>query len=68
MSGEDKRIRSSFTVTDVLGQLDTRVMIETLEKKCSAGTLNVDASSEWTRFKGSAQLQLRSIVLALNNY
>ncbi|MCJ1234097.1 hypothetical protein MMC14_002055 [Varicellaria rhodocarpa] len=44
-SGKDKRIRSSFTVTDVLGRMDTGTMMETLERKCSAGILNVDAST-----------------------
>ena len=47
-SGEDKRIRSSFTVTDVLGEVDTSALIGTLEKRCGAGTLKVDASSEWS--------------------
>lgn len=46
ISGEDKRIRSSFTVTDVLGEIDTSALIGTLEKKCGAGTWKVDASSE----------------------
>ena len=48
VSGEDKRIRSSFTVTDVLGHMDTSEFVELLEKQCDAGTLDVDASSEFS--------------------
>ena len=47
VSGEDKRIRSSFTVANVLGDMDKVGFTEILETKCGAGTLNVDASSEY---------------------
>ena len=51
ISGEDKDIRTSYTVSDVLGELDIGALVRTLEKKCGAGTLTVDASSKfsWTR-------------------
>lgn len=45
ISGEDSRIRSSFTVTDVLGEIDTPALVRTLEERCGAGTLSVDAST-----------------------
>ncbi|KAL9117068.1 MAG: hypothetical protein Q9187_006396 [Circinaria calcarea] len=47
ISGEDSRIRSSFTVTDVLGEIDTPALVRTLEERCGAGTLSVDASSKY---------------------
>ena len=66
MSGEDKRIRSSFTVTDVLGQMDTGTIMETLERKCSAGILNVDASSEYYDLRALHGYGTISRVLHLN--
>ncbi|MCJ1414700.1 hypothetical protein MMC32_001027 [Xylographa parallela] len=45
VSGEDKHIRSSFTVPEVLGEIDTTALSNTLEQQCGAGTLNIDAST-----------------------
>jgi hypothetical protein len=47
VSGENKHIRSSFTVSEVLGAIDTSALASALEKRCGAGLLSVDASSEW---------------------
>ena len=38
-------MRSSFTVPEVLGEIDTTALMNTLEQQCGAGTLNIDASS-----------------------
>ena len=46
MSGEDKHIRSSFAVTDVLGEIDSNALMSTVKDKCGAGVLSVDASSK----------------------
>ena len=45
VSGKDKHVRSSFTVSEVLGEIDTTALSDTLEQQCGAGTLNIDASS-----------------------
>ncbi|MCJ1474609.1 hypothetical protein MMC13_003269 [Lambiella insularis] len=45
VSGEDKHVRSSFTVSEVLGEFDTTALVSTLEQQCGAGKLNVDAST-----------------------
>ncbi|MCJ1286626.1 hypothetical protein MMC26_005972 [Xylographa opegraphella] len=45
VSGEDKDVRSSFTVSAVLGEIDTTALSNTLEQQCGAGTLNIDAST-----------------------
>ena len=42
----DKRIRSGFALTDVLGQINTATFAETLKTSCSATTLSVDAASQ----------------------
>ena len=36
LSGDEKRIRSSFAVTDVLGEIDTGALKESLEGTCGA--------------------------------
>ena len=46
MSGDDKQVRSSFTVTDVLGTLDSSALMDTVKERCGAAVLSVDASSE----------------------
>ncbi|MCJ1402145.1 hypothetical protein MMC11_005364 [Xylographa trunciseda] len=45
ISGEDKHVRSSFTISDVLGEIDTAAFSNTLEQQCGAGTLSIDAST-----------------------
>ena len=47
LSGEDKDIRTSFTASDVLGEIEVGTLVRTLENKCGAGTLTVDASSKF---------------------
>ncbi|MCJ1251068.1 hypothetical protein MMC30_008299 [Trapelia coarctata] len=44
-SGEDKSIRSRFTVSEVVGEIDTGVLVEELEQTCGSGTLSIDAST-----------------------
>lgn len=46
MSGEVKEIRSSISVTDVIGNLDPEKFSEVLQDTCGARLLRVDASSE----------------------
>ncbi|KAL9578696.1 MAG: hypothetical protein Q9212_005552 [Teloschistes hypoglaucus] len=45
IQAEDKRIRSVATVTDVLGELDADNIVATIEEKCGAALLRVDAST-----------------------
>ncbi|KAL8928233.1 MAG: hypothetical protein Q9208_001943 [Pyrenodesmia sp. 3 TL-2023] len=45
IQGKDDRIRSSVSVTDVLGTMDTDAIVQTLESKCGAALMKVDASS-----------------------
>ena len=46
VSGQDKQIRSSFSVANVLGEIDVSALSRTLENRCGVGTLHVDASSK----------------------
>ena len=46
MLGDDKSIRSSLTVKDVVGELSGDYVSEFIQEKCGAGHLRVDASSE----------------------
>jgi len=46
MLGDDKDIRSSLTVNHVLGQVDTDGLSKTLQDRCGAAPLRVDASSK----------------------
>lgn len=45
MSGDDENVKSSFSVSDVLGVVDTDLIQSSLEAKCQAGLMTVDASS-----------------------
>ncbi|MCJ1339973.1 hypothetical protein MMC09_005266 [Bachmanniomyces sp. S44760] len=45
LSGDNPAIRSSYSVPDVLGEVDPSALMETIEGKCGAGVLNVDAST-----------------------
>ncbi|MCJ1454245.1 hypothetical protein MMC28_004597 [Mycoblastus sanguinarius] len=45
MLGNDKSIRSSLSVKDVLGGLDAQEMSRIVQAKCGAGHLRVDAST-----------------------
>ncbi|KAL8870595.1 MAG: hypothetical protein Q9174_003400 [Haloplaca sp. 1 TL-2023] len=46
ISGEDERSRSSASVPDVLGSVDTDGIVQEVEKTCEAALLKVDASSQ----------------------
>ncbi len=45
VSGEDKRIRSTMSVMDVLGDMDAEKIVEVVGDKCGAALLRVDAAS-----------------------
>ena len=45
-SGGDKNIRSSLTVTDVLGEVDSDEMVRVIREKCGAVLLRIDPSSK----------------------
>lgn len=45
ISGHDENVRSSFSIADVLGVIDTDLIQSSLEDKCQAGLMTVDASS-----------------------
>lgn len=45
IQGKDDRIRSSMSVSDVLGTMDTDAIVQTLESKCGVALMKVDASS-----------------------
>lgn len=46
ISGENKYIRSSMTVSDVLGALDPESVSRQLQEKCGAEAVKIDASSK----------------------
>ncbi len=46
MRGEDKTIRSSLAVKDVLGAMDAEDLSNLVQEKCEAGHLRIDASSK----------------------
>ncbi|CAL8579779.1 hypothetical protein XPA_005510 [Xanthoria parietina] len=45
VSGEDDRIRSTMSVTDVLGQVNTEEIVGIVGDKCGAASLRIDAST-----------------------
>ena len=45
-SGEDKNIRSSLIITDMMGAIDADEFVRAVEDKCGAVLLRVDASSK----------------------
>lgn len=45
-SGEDKDIRVSLAVRDVLGEIDADEMVRVVQEKCGAVLLRIDASSK----------------------
>lgn len=45
MAGGDKSIRSSFSVTDVLGEVNVDDLSRIIQDRCEAGHLRIDASS-----------------------
>ncbi|KAL8944490.1 MAG: hypothetical protein Q9216_000400 [Gyalolechia sp. 2 TL-2023] len=45
IQGEDDRIRSSMSVTDVLGEVNTGLIIAAIENNCGAALSKIDASS-----------------------
>ncbi|KAL8770763.1 MAG: hypothetical protein Q9209_003630 [Squamulea sp. 1 TL-2023] len=45
ISGEDGRIRSTMSVMDVLGEVDTEMIERVVKKQCGAALLRVDAST-----------------------
>ena len=46
MLGDDKSIRSSLTVREVMGELNGDILSKVIQEKCGAGHLRVDASSK----------------------
>ena len=46
MLGNDKRIRSSLAVREVVGELSAGHLSGVIQEKCGAGRLRVDASSK----------------------
>lgn len=46
MAGEEGNVRSSLTVSDVIGEIDALALATTLEQKCNARNLAVEASSK----------------------
>ena len=48
MLGDDKSIRSSLMVKEVVGELSADSISKIIQEKCGAGHLRVDASSEST--------------------
>ncbi|KAL8718513.1 MAG: hypothetical protein Q9225_004362 [Loekoesia sp. 1 TL-2023] len=45
IQGEDDRIRSSISIPDVLGNVDTDSIIKSIEANCGAALMKVDAST-----------------------
>ncbi|KAL8645413.1 MAG: hypothetical protein Q9226_007318 [Calogaya cf. arnoldii] len=45
VSGEDERIRSTMSVTDVLGQVNAEEIVASVEERCGAALLRIDAST-----------------------
>lgn len=46
MLGDDKSVRSSLTVKDVVGEISADHLSRLIQEKCGAGHLRVDASSK----------------------
>lgn len=55
MLGDDKSIRSSLTVKEVMGELSADRLSKVIQEKCGAGHLMVDASSKSIRSRGNAK-------------
>lgn len=49
MLGDDKSIRSSLTVNEVMGELSADHLSKVIQEKCGAEHLRVDASSKSLR-------------------
>ncbi|GAD94065.1 conserved hypothetical protein [Paecilomyces variotii No. 5] len=58
LSGKDSAIKSSFSVSEVSGELDAQYVQDLLEKKCGAQTTHVDASSEFSASDSDQQYML----------
>ena len=56
IAGEDENVRSSFTVADVVGEMDTKRLVDVIGKKCGAGLMSVDASSKCLLRKARGEL------------
>ena len=54
MLGDDKSIRSSLTVNEVVGELSADYISNVIQEKCGAGHLRVDASSKSRCGRGNA--------------
>lgn len=48
IAGDNKNVRSTMTVSNVLGALDAETMSKEVQEKCGAEVLHVDASSKWS--------------------
>ena len=59
MLGDDKSIRSSLAVKEVMGELSGSHLSKVIQEKCGAGHLMVDASSKSFRSRGYAEDDVR---------
>ena len=59
MLGDDKSIRSSLAVKEVMGELSASHLSKVIQEKCGAGHLMVDASSKSLRSRGYAEDDVR---------
>lgn len=48
IAGDNKNVRSSMTVSNVLGTLDAGNISKEVQEKCGADVLHLDASSKWS--------------------
>lgn len=46
IAGDNKNVRSSITVSNVMGALDAEGMSKEVQERCGAEVLHVDASSK----------------------
>lgn len=48
IAGDNENVRSSMTVSNVIGALDPGSMSKEIQEKCGAEVIHVDASSKWS--------------------
>lgn len=66
IGGENKNIRSSMTVSDVLGALDAESVSRHLQEKCGAEVVRIDASSK--RSSLPILMALEEVLVEASNY
>ena len=49
MTGKEKKIRSSFAVSEVRGEIKASDLVQVLEQKCGARTMSIDPSSRFNQ-------------------